>query len=63
MRKVCPTWTTLRRIKGSGNARAIRVKLADLKHNSDLTRLDAVDEAALTRLEKYREAARVLNGP
>jgi hypothetical protein len=32
------------------------VKLADLRHNSDLTRLDAVDQKALERVEKYRKA-------
>ena len=32
------------------------VKLADLKHNSDLTRLGAVDEKALKRVEKYKRA-------
>ncbi len=36
------------------------VKLADLRHNSDLTRLDVVDEAALARAEKYRQAIRLL---
>lgn len=38
------------------NPIARTVKLADLKHNSDLTRLDRADEHALKRLEKYREA-------
>ena len=36
------------------------VKLADLRHNSDLTRLDAVDEKALQRVEKYRTAIQLL---
>ena len=36
------------------------VKLADLKHNSDLTRLDAVDEKALARREKYLKALELL---
>ena len=31
---------------------ALKVKLADLKHNSDITRLDTIDEKALNRLEK-----------
>ncbi len=47
------------RIKGNPIAKA--VKLADLKHNSDLSRLDTVDEAALQRVEKYRKAAELLN--
>ena len=36
------------------------VKLADLRHNSDLTRLDQVDERALTRVEKYQKAIELL---
>ena len=42
------------RLKGNPIART--VKLADLRHNSDLTRLDAVDEKALARIKKYRKA-------
>lgn len=37
-----------------------RVKLADLRHNSDLTRLDIVDEKAQQRVEKYAAAIRLL---
>ena len=36
------------------------VKLADLKHNSDLTRLETIDEKALTRREKYLKAIALL---
>lgn len=36
------------------------VKLADLKHNSDLTRLDCVKEKDLSRVEKYKEAIKIL---
>ena len=36
------------------------VKLADLRHNSDLSRLDVVDEKALARVEKYRKAIEIL---
>ena len=36
------------------------VKLADLQHNSDLTRLDAIDAKALDRIEKYRQAIETL---
>ena len=36
------------------------VKLADLRHNSDLTRLDVVDERAIARAEKYAAAIRLL---
>ena len=42
--------------KVSVNATARKVKLADLKHNSDLSRLDSVDEYALRRGEKYARA-------
>ena len=39
---------------------ARRVKLADLRHNSDITRLDTVDRKALDRVEKYAQAIRLL---
>lgn len=39
---------------------ARQVKIADLRHNSDLTRLDTVDEWALRRQEKYRQALALL---
>jgi (p)ppGpp synthase/HD superfamily hydrolase len=42
------------------NPIARRVKLADLRHNSDLTRLDQVDARALDRVEKYRAAIGLL---
>ena len=42
------------------NKIATAVKLADLKHNSDLSRLDAVDEKALKRKEKYEKAIKFL---
>lgn len=48
----------IRRIKSSPAATA--VKLADLKHNSDLTRLNSVTEKDISRLEKYRRAERIL---
>ncbi|MBO5660240.1 MAG: phosphohydrolase [Bacteroidaceae bacterium] len=46
------------RLKDNPIARA--VKLADLRHNSDLTRLDHADEKALQRVEKYRTAIELL---
>ncbi len=46
------------KIKENPIARA--VKLADLKHNSDLSRLDVIDEKALTRREKYLKALELL---
>ena len=42
------------------NPTATKVKIADLKHNSDLTRLDIIDEWAIKRKEKYSEALRIL---
>lgn len=42
------------------NPIATKVKLADLRHNSDLTRLDIVDEKAVKRAEKYKEAINIL---
>ena len=36
------------------------VKLADLKHNSDPTRLKVIDEKAQKRIEKYQKAIRLL---
>ena len=43
------------------NPIATAVKLADLAHNSDTTRLDVVTEKALARKEKYRKAMELLN--
>ena len=47
------------KIKENPIARA--VKLADLRHNSDLTRLDRIDEKALVRVEKYKAAIKLLS--
>lgn len=46
------------KLKTNPIARA--VKLADLEHNSDLSRLDKVDEKAEARVEKYRKAVAIL---
>ena len=43
------------------NSIATKVKLADLRHNSDLTRLSVVDEKALRRKEKYEKAIKFLS--
>ena len=48
----------VRAIKGNEIDRA--VKLADLRHNSDLSRLRIVDEWALKRNEKYLKAIKIL---
>lgn len=42
------------------NPIAKAVKLADLKHNSDLSRLDDINEKALQRKEKYQKAIALL---
>lgn len=47
------------KIKSNPIARA--VKLADLAHNSDLTRLNEVREKDLRRVEKYKKAVELLN--
>ena len=41
---------------------ATRVKLADLRHNSDTTRMDEMDEWAVRRNEKYLRAIDFLTG-
>ncbi len=56
-----PYMDYVRKIKE--NPIATAVKLADLKHNSDLTRLDTVDERALERCEKYKKAMAILQEP
>ncbi len=48
----------VRRIKDDPIAKA--VKLADLRHNSDLSRLSTVDEKAVARREKYLKAIAML---
>ena len=47
------------KLKSNTIARA--VKLADLRHNSDLSRMDKVDDKALERVEKYKAAIRLLS--
>ncbi len=46
----------------SQNPIAKTVKLADLRHNSDLSRLSVVDEKALRRQAKYQQAMAFLEG-
>ena len=48
--------------KISGNALAAKVKIADLQHNSDLTRIpeNLRTEKDLARVEKYRRALEIL---
>ena len=54
-----PYMNYVRNLKDNPIAKA--VKLADLKHNSDLTRLDTVDEKAIKRMDKYAQAIKILN--
>ena len=56
--KAVPYLDYVAKLKGNRIART--VKLADLRHNSDLTRLDHPSEKDLARMEKYRKAIRLL---
>ena len=49
----------IRKLKNNPIAR--NVKLADLKHNSDKTRLTRITEKDIKRLAKYQEAIKILN--
>ena len=42
------------------NPIARKVKLADLAHNNDLTRLDRIDDKAIERINKYKQAILIL---
>ncbi len=53
-----PYMDYVRRIRENPDARA--VKLADLRHNSDLARIDHVTQKDLDRIEKYKKAIRIL---
>lgn len=44
----------------SNNSLAKKVKLADLKHNSDITRLNKVTDKDIERIEKYKKAIEIL---
>ncbi len=59
--KAVPYMDYVAGIKGNPVART--VKLADLRHNSDLSRLDEINEKALKRVEKYAAAIRLLSDP
>lgn len=54
-----PYMDYIAKIKENPIAKA--VKLVDLAHNSDITRLDVVDEKAKARIEKYAKAIQLLN--
>lgn len=50
----------IRKIKKSSNPYAKIIKIADLNHNSDLSRYDHIDEEILKRFEKYKKAISIL---
>lgn len=56
--KYMPYFEYLSRVKENSLART--VKLADLKHNSDRSRLARITDKDLKRLEKYRKAIQFL---
>ena len=55
-----PYMDYVQKIKDSGNQAAVFVKLADLQHNSDVSRLDVIDDKMKARLEKYKIAIELL---
>ncbi|MBE7003937.1 MAG: bifunctional (p)ppGpp synthetase/guanosine-3',5'-bis(diphosphate) 3'-pyrophosphohydrolase [Ruminococcaceae bacterium] len=57
-RKDVPYLEYVAKLKDNPIART--VKLADLRHNSDPSRLDAMDEKAISRLAKYKAAMELL---
>lgn len=57
-KKGVPYLEYVAKLKNNPIARA--VKLADLRHNSDLSRLDEMDKKAKSRLEKYKTAIELL---
>ena len=59
-REGVPYMDYVRNIKS--NPVAVKVKLADLAHNSDRTRFDHMTEFDYKREEKYRAAVRILQG-
>jgi len=50
----------VQRIKPNPIAR--KIKMADLRHNMDIRRMDRVRDQDVSRLEKYRRAWKILTG-
>lgn len=57
--KGVPYFDYIKSIKTNPNA--VKVKLADLRHNSDLSRLKVVTDKDRARRDKYQEAIDLLN--
>lgn len=51
----------IQRLKDSGNLNAIKVKLADLNHNSDLSRMIEKSKLDLNKIAEYKEAIKILD--
>lgn len=51
----------IQEIKNSNNEVAIKVKLADLKHNSDISRISCPTSKDNERIEKYQKAIKILS--
>ncbi len=52
-------FTYIRRVSADPTAK--KIKLADLKHNSDITRLPEITQKNRERLEKYKKAIEILS--
>jgi hypothetical protein len=50
-----PYMDYVKKIKDSGNPHAVKVKAADLAHNSDLTRLNRIDDKDLKELKNTKQ--------
>ena len=57
-----PYMDYVHKIKLSGNPRAIQIKLADLNHSADPTRLHEMTPDDLKRFQKYDAARHLLEG-
>ena len=51
---------TKKAMRLAANPIAKQVKLADLDHNSDISRLDDVTDKAIQRIFKYQQAVKIL---
>lgn len=48
--------------KIKSNSLATKVKISDLKNNSDLSRLNKITQKDVERVEKYKKSLEILNG-